>query len=93
MMNFAYLLLLFFISCVTCGDVSINVCHTPLPPPPAPQAPGVGAGGRPAAPQAAQVVMHRPTVDPNLCFDLDPACPQVFNLENPGQTILDRLNP
>ncbi|VDN60931.1 unnamed protein product [Dracunculus medinensis] len=70
------------------NDVSIKVCNRPLPLPAAPvAAPPNGA------PQPAQEAQYRPTVDPNLCFDLDPACSQVFNLEQPEQTIQDQRNP
>ncbi|VDN54102.1 unnamed protein product [Dracunculus medinensis] len=85
MTYFVYLPLLFFISCVGAGDVSIAVCNKPLPPPAPPQVPRVAA--------PAQEVQYRPTVDPNLCFDLDPACSEVFNLEQPQQTIPDQRNP
>lgn len=61
----------------------INVCNKALPP----AAPGD------VPPEPPQPVMYRPTVDPNLCFDLDPACSEIFNLENPGQAIADQRNP
>ncbi|VDN54143.1 unnamed protein product [Dracunculus medinensis] len=86
MMNFVYLLPLFFISCVSAGDVSINVCNKPLPPPAVP----VPQNG---APQQAQEPQYRPTVDPNLCLDLDPACLEVFNLQEAVQTIPAQLDP
>ncbi|VDN54217.1 unnamed protein product [Dracunculus medinensis] len=125
-MNFIYLPLLFFISCVSADDVSIKVCSRPLlPQAPAVGVPGVGVPGVgvpgvgvpgvgvpgvgvpgvgvpgvgvpgvgvPGVGAAAEV-MNRPTVDPNLCFDLDPkACSEIFKLHTPDQTIPAQLNP
>lgn len=73
-----YLPLLFLISSVNADDMPIKVCNKQV------QVPQPG--------QAAQIV-QRPTVDPNLCFDLDPqACYGIFKPQRP-ETYAEQLNP
>lgn len=87
-MYFIYLPLLFFISNVTAGNNPINVCNKAVE---VPQPPG-GVGVQPQAPPQMRTI-QRPTVDPNLCADLDPeACSEIFKLNTP-QAIADQLNP
>lgn len=81
-MYFFYLPLLFFISCINAGDMPINLCNMVVQPPPA----------QPPQLQPLSAV-QRPTVDPNLCADLDPpACSAIFTLEQAGDTLRDQLD-
>ncbi|VDN54172.1 unnamed protein product [Dracunculus medinensis] len=80
-MYFIYLPILFFISIVTAANNPINVCNKAV------QVPA-------QAPPPQMQTIQRPTVDPNLCLDLDPqACSEIFKLDMPEQAIPEQLNP
>lgn len=73
-----YLPFLFFVSCGKAEDKIIEMCNK--------QVQVQQPGGR------AQIV-QRPTVDPSLCFDLDPqACYGIFKPAEQG-TYAEQLDP
>ncbi|VDN54197.1 unnamed protein product [Dracunculus medinensis] len=85
-MYFIYLPYLFFISSAKAGnDKDINVCNRAVPAPP------VAPGAVPAVPPPPAFV-QRPTVDPNLCADLDPACSAIFAVED-QDTLQNQRDP
>lgn len=76
-MHFIYLFLVFFILCVNAGDDQT-----------------INVCNKPVLPaQARQPAVQRPTINPNLCVDLDPACSEIFKLNAPVQIIPEQLNP